>query len=330
MFDAAHGLTYEGRGRPNPRHSPVRYTEENEGDPASGYIASAALVDAVNAALFLRQPLLVTGEPGTGKTMLAHSIAWEFDLPLHTFHTKMNSSGSDLFYRYDALLEFRDSHSSRSTTDGGWDQRRYVSYAALGTSILYSHSAGDVARYLRPDAKHPGVPTRSVVLIDEIDKAPRDFPNDILHETERLSFYVKETGWTIPANRQYWPILVCTSNLERSLPDAFLRRCVFFHIDFPNEDQLWEIVHQRLDARGTDTPQMWRNGIRLFNQIRQNERLVKKPATAEMLQWLRLLGERGVSSTQMEDRSFEILPTMSVLLKTREDLDLARTMFPVR
>jgi MoxR-like ATPase len=322
-------LEYEGQGEAKPRHAPERYEEANPRDPASGYIASRPLADAVNAALFLRQPLLITGEPGTGKTMLAHSIAWEFDLPLHIFHTKMNSGGADLFYRYDALLEFRDSHTVQGNGHSV-DPRKYVNYSALGSAILDSHPASAVEQYVRPDHRLAAEPTASVVLIDEIDKAPRDFPNDILFETERLSFHVKETGWTITANPDHWPIVICTSNLERSLPDAFLRRCVFFHIEFPDEDELTKIVRQRVGSVGANGSDMLREGIRLFNDVRRNDRLLKKPATSEMLQWLRLAEKRGITADDLRVRASRVVSTLPALLKTKEDLDLVRPMFSAR
>jgi MoxR-like ATPase len=205
-----------------------------------------------------------------------------------------------------------------------------VNYAALGRAILDTRPVKDVRDYVRGDDRITDEPTRSVVLIDEIDKAPRDFPNDILHETERLSFVVKETGWRISASPEHWPIVICTSNLERSLPDAFLRRCVFFHIEFPSEQELMAIVRKRLAADGGNLSDGQRAGIRLFSEIRRNDRLLKKPATAELLQWLRLVDRRGITAAEIHERSARVQSTFAALLKSKEDLELVRSMVAAR
>ena len=237
-------LVYRGTGS-RPSGPPRPWDDDNPNDPDSptGYVADGGLADAVNAAILLNQPLLIMGEPGTGKTQLARSVAWELHLPRHTFNTKMNSAGYNLFYHYDSLLHFHDTQILKTQHSPS----KYIRYAALGKAILFSNPPSAVARYLPPDlaASHKAA-TRSVVLIDEIDKAPRDFPNDILAETERLEFLVRETDWTISANRELFPILIFTSNQERNLPDAFLRRCIFYFIPFPDEPQLRDIVRRRL------------------------------------------------------------------------------------
>src|SRR5262249_41495666 len=185
------------------------------------YIADKGLSDAVNVALILGQPLLVTGEPGTGKTQLAASIACELELPPPLlFVAKTTSTAKDLFYRYDALTHFHDSHFRQ----GQLAMESYIAYEALGLAILLSLPVADGDPLLPPHLRGKG-PTRSVVLIDEIDKAPRDLPNDVLNEIETLSFTVRETGRSVTASSGYRPVVVITSNSEKNLPDAFLRRC---------------------------------------------------------------------------------------------------------
>ena len=217
-------------------------------DPA-GYIADKGLRDAVNVALALGQPLLVTGEPGTGKTQLAASIAHELELPLIPFYTKTTSTAQDLFYQYDALRRFHDAQICESVSD----IEHYISYNALGQAILLSQ-AGDRAAALLPEHLRGKGPSRAVVLIDEIDKAPRDLPNDILNEIEKMRFFVKETGAVFEAEAQYRPVLVLSSNSEKQLPDAFLRRCVFYHIEFPDTKQLAAIIDRRFGVEGDFTP----------------------------------------------------------------------------
>jgi MoxR-like ATPase len=234
-------LTYRGQGERSDPSAPSQYDDDMLGpDHPRGYSAAEDLVDAVNTAIFLGQPLLLMGEPGTGKTQLAHSIAWEFGLPLHIFNTKMNSAGVDLFYRYDSLLHFHDTHTLNLTAPPG----KYVQYSALGQAILFSNEPSKVGKFLEGNALGlHSIETRSVVLVDEIDKAPRDFPNDILAETDQLEFDVRETGWKgIRARRDLRPIIVFTSNQERNLPEAFLRRCVYYYIPFPKEQELRKIV----------------------------------------------------------------------------------------
>lgn len=306
-------LIYHGAGQRAISDASSQYDDDLLGaDHPSGYIAGDDLADAVNTAIFLGQPLLLMGEPGTGKTQLAHSVAWEFGLPLHTFNTKMNSAGVDLFYRYDALLHFHDTHTLNVTAPPG----KYIQYSALGEAILFSNEPSKVALYLEanPVGLHK-FPTRSVVLVDEIDKAPRDFPNDILAETDQLEFDVKEAGWRrIHVNRDLRPIVIFTSNQERNLPEAFLRRCVFYYIPFPNEDELRKIVKRRISG---DMDQR----IKRFVELRQDDQLAKKPATAELLSWLRILEKHNIDTNELQTNSEKVRRTYSVLFKNKEDFE---------
>ena len=274
-------------------------------------MAHEDLADAVNTAIYLQQPLLVMGEPGTGKTQLAFSIAWELGLPLHKFNTKMNSAGFDLFYHYDSLLHFHDTQILKEQHH----LSKYVKYAALGQAILFSNAPAKVAAYLseKLQERHTTA-TRSVVLVDEIDKAPRDFPNDILAETEQLSFDVRETGWSIAADRGFFPILVFTSNQERNLPEAFLRRCIFYYIPFPSEKDLQEIVRRRLTNPND-------GAISRFLEIRNDAQLLKKPATAELIAWLRVLEKKGIKGSEVANGGERVRQTYSVLLKNKDDLE---------
>ncbi len=290
---------------------------ERPDDPAR-YVTPPALADAVNVALALGMPLLVTGEPGTGKTRLAHSIAHDLGLgdPL-VFNTKTTSTAGDLFYQYDALRRFQDVQLKTYRPDGD-----YIACQALGLAILLSNPNDDARPFL-PSNLRNRPPSRSVVLIDEIDKAPRDLPNDILNEIERMSFEIKEAGengLAFHADPQLRPILVLTSNSEKNLPDAFLRRCVFYHIPFPEDDELREIV----EAHFKENPDyrtilgFLKAAVAQFRNIRSMD-LKKPPATAEFLAWVRILAALGVDLENMTPRE-DIERSYAVLAKTRDDL----------
>jgi MoxR-like ATPase len=285
-------------------------------DAPEHYLAEKGLADAVNVALALGQPLLVTGEPGTGKTQLAASIASELELPPPlVFHAKTTSTAKDLFYRYDALTHFHTSQFQKEELPA----ERYITYEALGLAILLSMPVAVANRFL-PAALHGKGPTRSVVLIDEVDKAPRDLPNDILNEIEHLTFAVRETGNTFTANQGYRPILVLTSNSEKNLPDAFLRRCIFYHLSFPDRDRLRAIVMRRLPPSDRFTPEMIENALRHFEEIRALP-LAKKPATAECLSWLRVLEQMQLDPARLKPEEVEALAlSYCVLAKSKDDL----------
>jgi MoxR-like ATPase len=287
---------------------------ETLSDPAD-YLAGDGLCDAVNVALTLGQPLLVTGEPGTGKTQLAGSVAYELGLPPPlVFHTKTTSTARDLFYRYDSLRHFHDTHVRHEALS----VESYITYEALGLAILLSMNPEEADPYLPEHLRGRG-PLRSVVLVDEIDKAPRDLPNDILNEVENLTFAVRETGRVFRAEQGYRPILVLTSNSEKNLPDAFLRRCVFYHIPFPDKERLKEIVERRLKLGSAFTPRMLDRALAHFEQIRELS-LRKKPATAELLSWLRVLDRLQIDVGELRPGQAEALAfTYAILAKSSED-----------
>jgi len=310
---------YSGEGTPVSRRNqrlPL-FERSSRLDAPEFYVAEKALADAVNVALVLGQPLLITGDPGTGKTQLAASVASELELPPPlTFHAKTTSTAKDLFYRYDALAHFHDSHFRKE----GLAIQSYVTFEALGLAILLSLPAADADTLLPAELRGKG-PTRSVVLIDEIDKAPRDFPNDILNEIEHLTFLVRETGQTYSTSAAYRPILILTSNSEKNLPDAFLRRCVFYHLSFPGRDRLKEIIGRRLEPDDRFTTEMLDHALDHFDEIRSLS-LSKKPATAECLAWLRVLQQMQLDPRNLKPGQIEsLILSYSVLAKSKDDLD---------
>jgi MoxR-like ATPase len=314
------GTTVQQRNIQLPRFEAVTALD----DPAN-YLAGKGLADAVNVALALGQPLFVTGEPGTGKTQLAASVAHELNLPPPlVFHTKTTSMARDLFYRYDSLRNFHDAQFRKEELP----IEDYIDYEALGLAILLSMRPEEANPFL-PKAMRNCGPVRSVVLVDEIDKAPRDLPNDILNEIETLSFEVRETGRTFSTEQGYRPILIFTSNSEKNLPDAFLRRCVFYHIAFPEGERLKEIIQRRLCLSANFTPVMLEHALEHFERIRELA-LKKRPATAELLAWVRILERMRLDVANLKPGEAEVLAfTYTVLAKSNEDYELiARTMQP--
>ena len=308
------GRTLGQRGKKLPNFKPLASLH----DPAK-YVADEGLRNAVNIALALGQPLLVSGEPGTGKTELADSIAHELELgePL-VFHTTTTATAKDLFYRYDALGHFHESQFNFR----GASIDSFISYEALGLAILLTMPRDQANRYLPEDLRDRG-PRRSVVLIDEIDKAPRDLPNDVLNEIEHLTFSVKETGKIFKAEQQYRPIVILTSNLEKNLPDAFLRRCVYYNVSFPNSDRLREIAIGRLNlCSDSDSDRgMAESAIQYFESIRKLT-LKKRPATAEFLAWVRVLRQQNLSLNLKQFNKSQqqgFLASCDVLGKTEDD-----------
>jgi MoxR-like ATPase len=281
------------------------------------YVADAGLVDAINVALLLGQPLLLTGEPGTGKTQLAYSLAWQlgFDAPLK-FETRSTSTARDLFYTYDALGRFQAGQSGAAA-----DPRDYMTYNALGLAILRAAEPESVASLLPPGFEL-GPRGRSVVLIDEVDKAPRDFANDLLNELEGMYFRVPELGnATALADAESRPVVILTSNSEKDLPDAFLRRCLFYDIPFPDPEDLERIVSLRLEAYGGAGSGLLKDALTIFSELRQRgSGLRKLPATAELLGWLVTLRELGGDAENpLADDPELALRTLTNLVKTAED-----------
>ena len=306
----------DGKRHPADRTPPLRSGVERRYGRPWDYIAERGLVNAVNAALLLRRPLLLTGEPGTGKSQLAYSLAWELQLgePLK-FETKSTSVARDLFYTSDSLGRFQNSR--------GTDPLSYISYNSLGIAILRANDESSVAKFLPAGFVHGGK-RRSVVLIDEVDKAPRDFPNDILNELEDLHFSAPElSNEPISAAHEDSPVVIVTSNSEKDLPDAFLRRCIYYNVPFPQRETLINIVAKRLGEFSGQSSELLSSSLDLFFKLReQSTQLRKPPATAELLDWLiamrSLIGE--------EDRGFSealVSSTLSALVKTAEDQERA-------
>lgn len=291
--------------------------------PAPGqepYVADESLANAVNIAVLLGQPLLITGEPGTGKTRLAYSVADQLGLgkPLR-FNTKSSSTSQELFYRYDALRHYRSSQTGANEKAAS-----FLRAEPLGAAILRTLPSDRGSR----DALLAGQEGsgRSVVLIDEIDKAPRDFPNDILSEIEMLQFRVPELDgveFGFGGDPQHRPIVILTSNSEKHLPDAFLRRCVFAHIEFPDEATLERIVVQH--QPGLAASPLVREALGLFSHIRLagSRRLAKLPATAELIQWVKTLAAT-LNGHPMKSQPEQVAGSLHVLLKSATDLKLGK------
>ncbi len=253
------------------------------------YLASPELRDAVNVAIALERPLLIKGEPGTGKTVLAEAIAEGVGLELLTWNIKSTCQGRDGLYVYDTVARLNDARfGDRDVRDIG----HYIKLGPLGRSFQASE--------------------RVVLLIDEIDKADMEFPNDLLHELDRMSFAIDETGETITAAQR--PIVVITSNNEKELPDAFLRRCVFHYIAFPDKALMRDIVrvhHPDIED------ELLRQVLISFYWLREQTEVRKRPSTSELIDWIAALRRAGMEKSAMEEK----LPFLGVLLKHEQDLD---------
>ena len=260
------------------------------------YVAPPDLTTAVNAAIVLERPLLVKGEPGTGKTVLAEEIARGLGAPLLTWHIKSTTKAQQGLYEYDAVSRLRDSQ-------------------------LGDPRVSDIAHYIRRGKLWEAftAPQRPVLLIDEIDKADIEFPNDLLTELDRMEFHVYETGETIRAVER--PIVIITSNNEKELPDAFLRRCFFHYIKFPDAETLKAIVEVHYPGI---KHRLVEEALRVFLETREVPGLKKKPSTSELLDWLKLLVSEDVSPETLRerDRAKLIPPLHGALLKNEQDVGL--------
>jgi len=260
------------------------------------YIATDDLKVAVNAAVALERPLLIKGEPGTGKTVLAYEIAKAFDAPLITWHVKSTTKAHNGLYEYDAVSRLRDSQLGDERVH---DVRNYLKKGKLWEAFT--------------------APVRPVLLIDEIDKADIEFPNDLLQELDRMEFYVQETDETIRADIR--PIVIITSNNEKELPDAFLRRCFFHFIRFPDAQTLAEIVEVHFPGV---KPRLVSEALKTFYEIRDTPGLKKKPSTSELLDWLKLLLVEDIDPEILREKSPNKLipPLHGALLKNEQDVHL--------
>jgi MoxR-like ATPase len=260
------------------------------------YVATDDLKVAVNAAIVLERPLLVKGEPGTGKTVLAEEVAKAVNAPLLTWHIKSTTKAQQGLYEYDAVSRLRDSQLGDSRVS---DIKNYIKRGKLWEAFTHEQ--------------------RPVLLIDEIDKADIEFPNDLLLELDRMEFHVYETNETIKAKLR--PIVIITSNNEKELPDAFLRRCFFHYIKFPDPDTMGRIV----DVHFPDIKKrLVEEALRIFFEVRDVPGLKKKPSTSELLDWLKLLLNEDIGPEQLRERDPRKLipPLHGALLKNEQDVHL--------
>ncbi|MGO9839401.1 MAG: AAA family ATPase [Polyangiaceae bacterium] len=258
------------------------------------YLTNEALESAVNCALALERPLLVKGEPGTGKTLLAQSIAESLGLDLIHWPVKSTTRAQDGLYVYDTVQRLYEARFGEGDVK---DIRRYIKLGPLGRALASSQ--------------------RQVLLIDEVDKADLEFPNDLLHEIDRMRFVIPETGDEVVATQR--PVVIITSNNEKELPDAFLRRCVFHFIDFPDQELMKRIVrvhHPKVDDAIVD------QAVVAFYELRTVPRLRKRPSTSELVDWITVLMQSGVG----KDRLIRELPFLGVLLKKEQDVELLRAV----
>ena len=268
--------------------APMRFTG------TSTYVATPDLMVAVNAAVTLGRPLLVKGEPGTGKTILAEEIARALDRPLIRWHIKSTTKAQQGLYEYDAVARLRDSQLG--------DARVHDIGNYIVRGRLWEAFSSDV---------------RPVLLIDEIDKADIEFPNDLLLELDRMEFYVYETRETVVARQR--PIVVITSNNEKELPDAFLRRCFFHYIRFPDTETMARIVEVHYPGLKES---LLREALALFYELREVPGLKKRPSTSELLDWIKLLVAENLPPEALRSRTGSLPPLYGALLKTEQDTSL--------
>ncbi len=265
---------------------------------SADYVASRELINSVNIAMALQKPLLIKGEPGTGKTMLAQSIAAALDKPLIIWSIKSTTKAQDGLYVYDVVQRLYDSQFGGNAVD---DIAKYIKLGKVGEA--FSSEA------------------QAILLIDEIDKADLEFPNDLLWELDRMEFHIPETGETVRAKTR--PVVIITSNAEKELPDAFLRRCIFHYIEFPDRTLMEEIVRVHFPKV---EDRLLAQAMEAFYRIREMFSIQKKPSTSELLDWIQALSLSGIPVEKIAGE----LPFAGVLLKKNEDLDSLHRQTPRR
>lgn len=256
------------------------------------YVASEELMTAVDVAMALEKPLLIKGEPGTGKTMLAEAISDALGKKLYIWNIKSTTKAQDGLYVYDTIQRLYDSQFGEEGVD---DIARYIKLGKLGEAFKDEEQV--------------------ILLIDEIDKADLEFPNDLLWELDKMEFYIHETKETIRAKQR--PIVIITSNAEKELPDAFLRRCIFHYISFPERDEMDEIVRVHFENLDEN---LLKYAMDTFYWIRSIKEVRKKPSTSELIDWLQALMLGGIAPETMGEK----IPYLGVLVKKDEDLDIVK------
>tara|TARA_R110002124_G_scaffold268253_1_gene435813 strand:- start:1494 stop:2327 length:834 start_codon:yes stop_codon:yes gene_type:complete len=258
------------------------------------YIASNDLTMAVNAAIALEKPLLIKGEPGTGKTQLAEELAKSLNCKLHQWHIKSTTKAQQGLYEYDAVSRLRDSQLGDERVH---DISNYIVKGKLWQAFEEEQ--------------------RPILLIDEIDKADIEFPNDLLQELDKMEFYVYETQQVIKAKQR--PIIIITSNNEKELPDAFLRRCFFHYIKFPTKDEMAKII----DVHHPNVKQdLLKQTLEVFFDLREVNGIKKKPSTSELIDWLKLLISDDLAQDVLLNKKSDIIPLFGALLKNEQDVSL--------
>ena len=254
------------------------------------YVVTKELMNAVNVSIALQKPLLIKGEPGTGKTMLAESISKALDMDLIICGIKSTTKAQEGLYVYDTVQRLYDSQFGEGNVS---DIKQYIKLGKLGEAFTSDKQV--------------------VLLIDEIDKADLEFPNDLLWELDKMEFYINETKETIKTKHR--PIVIITSNAEKELPDAFLRRCIFHYIEFPDAEKMEEIINVHF---GNIDQKLCQKALEAFYEIRKMDEIQKKPSTSELLDWIQAL---MISGVDIENLSSE-MPFVGVLLKKNQDIDV--------